>query len=58
MFWLKVYKDGWSYRINIDDDSKVQEVMDLCHKHFGEPGKVLDIPRKLPEPKAKRGRRS
>lgn len=58
MFYIRVYKNGWSYRINIEDDAKLQQVMDLCQKYFGEPGKVLEIPRKLPEPKVKkRGRR-
>lgn len=58
MFYVRVRKGGMQYRLNIEDDSNLQEVMDICHKHFGEPGKVLDIPRKLPEPKVKkRGRR-
>lgn len=57
MFYVKVRKGGMQYRLNIEDDSKLQEVMDICHKHFGEPGKVLHIPSKLPEPKVKRGRR-
>lgn len=51
MFWVRARKNGYEFRLNIDDDSRLQEVMDMCHKHFGEPGKVLDIPDKLPEPR-------
>lgn len=54
MFYIRVYKNGWSYRINIEDDAKLQQVMDLCNKHFGEPGKVLEIPSVLPQPKEKK----
>lgn len=54
MFYVRVVKNGYTYRINIEDDSKLQQVMDLCHKHFGKPGEVLNIPRVLPEPKEKR----
>lgn len=54
MFYVRVYKNGWSYRVNIEDDKNLQRVMDLCNQHFGDPDKVFDIPRVLPQPKVKK----
>ena len=54
MFWLNLYRNGYKCRIEVQDDSKLQEVMDICAKHFCEPGKVLEIPAVLPQPKEKK----
>jgi len=54
MFYVRIVKNGWTYRISMEDDAKLQQVMDACHKHFGNPGEVLNIPSRLPEPKEKK----
>lgn len=55
MFWLNLYRKGYKGKIEVQDDSKLQEVMDICAKHFC-PGKVLEIPRVLPQPKPRKKR--
>jgi hypothetical protein len=50
--WIRIRtspEDAWEYREVADD--ALQAALDWAHRKFGEPGAVLDIPDRLPEPK-------